>query len=1065
MPAAEAPRSLKQRLGLILLVTDDEWRTLPLFAIVSGCLIAGLVLGFSVANSIFMARVGAAGLAGAYMASAITMLAMMPLYMTLSQRASDAAQLRGTTVFLLVSLVLVRLSLPATAAVWGLLIFAEVAGGLCMLTLSEVTTAVYSPQQSKRLQPIIGAGGSFGAILAGGLAHFLTDLLGTANLLWVWAVLLLAAWLGTEWCLRQADEPPVAAITPTVSSWSQTARHALQEVPVAHPLIAITGLMVVVSSIIGYHFNVAVRHVFPDEASFTSYFALVAGAVSVFSLVAQLLLVGRLMTRVGVVGALLAPPLLLLVPGVGICLAFTLVTVTTARFLDQFFQIATLSASFDTVASAIPQRHRTAVLTLLRVVVRPLAMGTAGLLLLAFERLPLLATRALVPALLLLWLASIVGLRKRYLQTLLANLSSPNQGERLQSLAALGVLTVEAVAHFIRQALLSKRLDSMLFALQTVRDSHLLDMLDEVERCLHDESAEVRQEAARTLAALAAPEAETRLAPLSRDESPAVRRVVAELRGEIARRSATEHAEAAWCEQALQLLEGENDASVYAAIIRSLIDSGYGNDESMRLISSMLGRHDPTWRIEAAGALPPTGMVAGTNLETMRSLLLDAETAVRRQAALRLSGPYESSIVALLLKLLRDPSTADAAEHALSSGGGGVVTAIKETLPHEEPAVRARMCAVLGRIARPEALAAVLEAVSDAAAMVRCAAVHALDKVRVPGGVGDLEHPLQDSAERIVVAAAQLRAVAAVDTPASQLLREELRREMSEATEALSVLVGLECGGKAGSKAGSMTKRLLRNSQPPEVQKDTGKLSTASLDSRSRAIVLEVVDTTTRGTPHDVLQMLLQHADLDTLASMPVGHAAAWNALSGQDVLRRLQKSDDAWVAQCATWTLEAEVGSDGVLTLMEKVLFLRQVDLFREVPGRDLAVIAEGTEEKEFAAGEIIFREGDPGDALYLITHGSVAVLKGERIVAILGERECFGEMSILTDEPRSADIRTTDATHALMMRRQHFRDLIVRYPHIAFSIFAILANRLKETTEKYQQRLAGVDSGSPAN
>jgi len=68
------------------------------------------------------------------------------------------------------------------------------------------------------------------------------------------------------------------------------------------------------------------------------------------------------------------------------------------------------------------------------------------------------------------------------------------------------------------------------------------------------------------------------------------------------------------------------------------------------------------------------------------------------------------------------------------------------------------------------------------------------------------------------------------------------------------------------------------------------------------------------------------------------------------------------------------------VITTVEKVLFLKSIDLFRGLPGEELAQIAEIAEEVPVDAEGHVFSEGDPGDSLYIVVEGKVRVFRGER-------------------------------------------------------------------------------------
>ncbi len=138
------------------------------------------------------------------------------------------------------------------------------------------------------------------------------------------------------------------------------------------------------------------------------------------------------------------------------------------------------------------------------------------------------------------------------------------------------------------------------------------------------------------------------------------------------------------------------------------------------------------------------------------------------------------------------------------------------------------------------------------------------------------------------------------------------------------------------------------------------------------------------------------------------------------------------------------------MISTVEKVLFLKSIDLFRLIPGEDLAQVASITEQCEFDAGESLITEGDLGDSLYLIIEGRVDVVKGGATIARLGPKECAGEMSILDSEPRSATVRASAPTVALRLGREEFDGLLEERIDIARGIIKVLCQRLRATTAR---------------
>ena len=137
------------------------------------------------------------------------------------------------------------------------------------------------------------------------------------------------------------------------------------------------------------------------------------------------------------------------------------------------------------------------------------------------------------------------------------------------------------------------------------------------------------------------------------------------------------------------------------------------------------------------------------------------------------------------------------------------------------------------------------------------------------------------------------------------------------------------------------------------------------------------------------------------------------------------------------------------MLLTVEKVLLLKSAPLFAGLDSEELAALADIALEKDFAASEIIFDEGSPAHHLYILLRGRVEVFRRidttEYPIATLGEKECFGEMAMLDDEPRSASIRALEPVQVLKIDRDSFRELISERPQISFAIFRILSSRLR--------------------
>jgi CRP-like cAMP-binding protein len=100
------------------------------------------------------------------------------------------------------------------------------------------------------------------------------------------------------------------------------------------------------------------------------------------------------------------------------------------------------------------------------------------------------------------------------------------------------------------------------------------------------------------------------------------------------------------------------------------------------------------------------------------------------------------------------------------------------------------------------------------------------------------------------------------------------------------------------------------------------------------------------------------------------------------------------------------------------------------------------------FAPGEVIFREGEPGEHMYVLQSGHVRITRdnaaGARVLAVLGAGEFFGEMSILNDKPRNATADALDEVRALVLDGKMFEAMVIGNTEIAIRLIKKLSRRL---------------------
>lgn len=111
----------------------------------------------------------------------------------------------------------------------------------------------------------------------------------------------------------------------------------------------------------------------------------------------------------------------------------------------------------------------------------------------------------------------------------------------------------------------------------------------------------------------------------------------------------------------------------------------------------------------------------------------------------------------------------------------------------------------------------------------------------------------------------------------------------------------------------------------------------------------------------------------------------------------------------------------------------LQNIPFFAELSDEDLQAIIEKIQMEYFAADHVIFNQGDEGDKMYVIKRGKVQVLRDNTILAELTDGQFFGEMALVSDEPRNATIKTVTDLEALVLKKEDFRHLLETNASIA--------------------------------
>jgi HEAT repeat protein len=991
---------------------------LGLLALVS----AAQTLGLAGSEALLLAQLGVGRLPQAFVAAALTTVVGSLVY------ASLVGSTRNDGLFAWMLLGS------------GLLLFALVPGAnagdaralIALFCLYYLTFAVFMNHfwtfssdyfdtlTSKRLFPVFALGSSVGGLIGGAGGFALTQRFGAVSLVVGWALLLASAaallrlarralrsWGSLE--LDESDESSMQGM--------RAAASYLGSSPLGRWLVLYALAMVVALFVAQYLYSGLFAAAYPEPSELAAFVAAYLAITNVIEMVVVLWVTPWLIRSFGVPSAQLVHPLLMLASFAGLGLRYGLAAGVASRMARELADNAVAQPIRSLVYNALPLRLRGRIRAFLEGVAVYAGMAAAGALLLLIREPQPLLLAALGAFAAALYLGTGLLVRREYLRELEAAIRAGRLD--LSDVEGIGQFETERLAEVALQLLEAESQRpsrSLLRMLPRIAERGALEPVRAGLAHLH---ADVRITCIGALGAAREGADVDGLRRACADPQAAVRR--AALRAlaswpEAARAAATE----------LEALRDDPDAGVRARA------AALGGDDGLRVLAAMLASDDGD-EVVAAAAQAPVGLA-----DRLSARALDPDARVR---------------VAVLQRL-----TEIAPDTELPAPVFG------EALASPEPRLRSAALRLLAL--RPDAdPTRIARALADAAFSVRSSAVSALSALGADG-VRAAQPYLRDGRERAVRAA--LDVVARAETPSrGELLQRELLHHARElwVSELVQPLLPdgdgsastflrlawrdegdrhrrlafhvLELGGNARSVR--HIERALRFGAP-----------------RARADALEVLSNLGDREAARLLVLRFEgELDAERLAAAAARVHVPADAAA---LLAASRRAESLWVRAGAA-AIDPTLGHNavGVLT-MERLLALRKVPLFETLTLDQLDAVDQLAEERDFAPGEVIVRQGEPGGELYLLLEGSVEVLLDhdlptQRALRQLTAVDYFGEMAILDDQPRSATIVARERSRLLVLEGASLKELILQMPDIAFEILRELSGRVR-TAEQLAQR-----------
>jgi HEAT repeat protein len=938
------------------------------------------------------------------------------------KRLMRTLSLTGAATGLLLFWGLLRFNLLPVSPV--LYLFGEVSATALNIQFWSVAGDIFDPQEGKRVFGILSCGGMSGSIFGGVFVHQIGLALGTVNLLLAAAAFLLVCVFLAQGLAKHHGRADALKEHESLGLRQGFRYVASKNYPRTFGLLML--LAAVMTSFVDYFFRTSARS-FLGEDQLAALFGDLNAYVGIISVAFLFLLSGRLLRRMGIFNYLLIIPAGMILASIGSIVFPVFLVVYVLKIIENSGSLSINQAGLQLLYNPVPTGMRASARGVIDGFMRKMGYAVGGgLLLLLAPFLDHPVYEIVIICMVLVFVVMLLRMRGLYVQQLDEKIRIGTRRRadlRLEDAStqrvlhkalngddddlaetALGLLaeipTVD-IRSDLRRLLSGKSEKVRLAAIDAVAKRGYTDFLFDLLGIINSGSRRARVAAVRAVVALDPARASGALGPYLRSEDPGLVAVAIE---------------------AMIQLQGCEVSNPAVAVLEGILDQGIAASPGVRRETvRLLGR-----------------LGDGPYAERIKDYLSDSDVSVRRIAARAAMQVYRPEFVPLLLKMLSDRETRPEARDALAAYGDQIIDILAEWLnDRQRPLeVRLRLPRVIRMIATQRAGEVLLFSNIQDDALLRYRIALALSGMRQYSQIHFDRRWALEAVDRRTDSYRYYdriyRQLACYLPPASlaiKVLRERLEQNIEVAFRVLGLVY---------------PHRTMMNIYY--------RLRAARGEAWSDALELldNVVDRETRAR---LLPILENHRAL-----IEISPATPWDGTLDQirETLDELCASKDL-LLRAATVHTRCSMGEDfedcypilvegkDTMNLMEIVLFLESVNIFKQNNLDDLSALAVITKEHDFKPGEHILREGEPGDALYIITTGEAEISKKGKKILTVGEKASLGSVSLLDQKPNAADAVAVSECRALVIDRTDFMDLVADRVELLHGIFLALTERLR--------------------
>ena len=999
-----------------------------------------------------------------FLAIAIVLSIVIEIYSRLSKNRDLSTIVTGTGIIFIATLLAIQKHLEGWVIPF-LYVWKDVIDAIIITQFWLIASQVFDPRQAKRLFGLLGAGGALAAIIIGSSISQFVSVFGSENLLFVTMSFIIIVILMANLIRPYRNLNEQKHQTSKKDVHKNTGKSFT---PYLKSLAIIIGLAAVASRVVDYQFKITAVASFPNQDDLVNFFGQYYAVTGVATMIIQLFITSRLLSRFGIIVAILILPTLFMAGAAGFLMSPVLAAVYISKFSDQVFRFTFHNASIQLLWIPVKRTIKNRLKPVIEGSIRAGLEGVSGILIflsITMFNVPIHYLSISIILIAIYWIKRSFRLKKLYIK----ELQSAIEKRELNFEELTLDIQDEAMVKTINLALNNDDESQQILALEMIKDIPLTPWKDSLNRLLNDGSMIVKKEILNISFDDENIISDQKIISLINNESDLEIESI-EIAG---KRKLTD---------ALPIIMDRIDAEnkekqlIAAAAIRN-IDPDSSNKEKDLLLSAFNSNDENICSLIIIQMKNDNEILPDEKLIKY----LNEESSKVRNAALSVA-ESRASLVLLphIIQCLSYPRSAMPARSALQVYDENEVVKLLIENAQNQNVEKSLVIGVIRTIKKyptKDSIDMLLSVISPKIPPIQAVAVDSLihiarelplDEKQIAITKKELIKTSRYAYEKII-ALSQIE-----ENEKNQLLRYLLQDEVRKL---IPVIMKLGILDKPQTPIETYIQYVLNNEEDklPYVleffenifSQEERKIVNSLIDDISIEDKCKVAKNHFDELTTDINQFLGYY--IGTIQELKVALTldyafrtnnqeilgkANWSNLPEsfiiKDIITRHSKeSPDS----LNTWPINDYLLDSNQLTMystLEKAMILKSVDLFASIPSQELIRVAQIAEEEEYQTDTSLCKEGDYGDCMYIIANGKVKVHKGDHTLVELEKGAFVGDMALLDQEPRSADLTTSLETTLLKISQDAFYELMSSNFEIMNGILKIISSRLREAQAK---------------